>query len=223
MVEVTEKSTIKIPSCVVNKELIRELGELLENEKVLQDRLAYHIDTATKDAKSKKVKDFIEMEWGTDLREIKIETSDSAYPKLRTVIDFRPFYDSGFSLAGKDPTWVNGVTNRVQEVFKKHRTSYFRIENSKPLRVLCSFFVACAFFLPVYIAMQHYLPDSYSIIIVAVLVISNGTNGMYWLIDWLFPHFEHEGVLQTRIRKWIWIILFGSGLIPAIILKLIGF
>lgn len=223
MVEVTEKSTIKIPSCVVNKELIKEIGELLENEKMLQERLVYRIDTKTKDAKSLKVKDFIEMDWGNDLNAIEIETIDREYPKLRIKIDIRHLYYNVFSLAGKDPTWINGLTNRIQEIFKKHRTSYFRVENSKSLRILISFVVACvAFFLPIFIVLQHYLGES-SLRITAICSVSFGAWGMYSLMGWLFPHFEYEGILQRRIRKWIWIALFGSGLVPSIILKLIGF
>jgi hypothetical protein len=68
---------------------------------------------------------------------------------------------------------------------------------------------------------KSFLGESATLTIV-VLVASYGGFGIYYLVDWLLPYFEHEKLLQKRVRKWIWIILFGSGIVPAIILKLLG-
>lgn len=44
----------------------------------------------------------------------------------------------------------------------------------------------------------------------------------YFFLGWLFPKYEFGETLQKRLRKWIWSLLIGSGIITIIIDKLIS-
>lgn len=127
MPETIEKRTTKIPSCLVNKQLVQELGELLEGDKNFKGRLRYILDSRTRDMKSNEVKDFIEADWGSDLNKITIETMDYEYPQVEIKINFRHSSLSEYSLSSRDPTWSNGITSRVEKVFNNHKTNYHRI------------------------------------------------------------------------------------------------
>lgn len=69
MPEVTEKRTVRIPPCKVNKKLIEEIGKFLEGENL---EMYYSLDSRTKTIRSNDVNDFIEADWGSDLKEIAI-------------------------------------------------------------------------------------------------------------------------------------------------------
>ena len=77
--------------------------------------------------RSNEVKDFVRADWGVGLSKIIIETTDNGHPNLSIKINFRHADLSEYSLSARDPTWVNGITSRIEEVFSRHRTGYHRI------------------------------------------------------------------------------------------------
>lgn len=221
MSEITEKRTIKIPPCIVDKELIQEIGGLLQSEELCRNHLKYSLDSKTQDIESKKVEDFVKADWGSELNEIMIET-DCESPKVRVSIDFRNIYLSEFSVSGKDTTWVNGVTNRIHDIFRKHRPSYHRIKTNWFLKMLLTIITTGILCYPIFLLVNPLIVQNLVFIVLILFPAGYGGAGLYFLIEWLFPYLEYGEPLQKRMRKWIWIFLLGSGLIPAIILKILG-
>lgn len=225
MVEATQKTSVYIPSCIISKELIRQLGQLLESENLLKNRLIYSLDTNTKELTSKNANDFVQADWGSDLNKIKIDTIDNNFPQLTITMRLHEnskIYNK-FSLSSKDATWVNGLSKRIDEIFRNHRTSYYLLENSLSLRVGLACAISLALFMyPLYLLQQHSILSSNSVLIISILTIAYGAMGFTILIRWLLPHLDYESLPQKRVRKWVSIILIGSGLIPAIILRLLG-
>jgi len=221
MSKIIEKRTVKIPPVRVDKMLIREIGKLLESEELCKDRLSYSLDSKTQDLESKKVDDFVKANWGSELNEIKIET-DYESPRVRVEIDFRRTYMSEFSVSGTDATWVNGITNRMHDIFEKYRHSYYRIKTSWLMKLLVTIIVTAVLVYPIFLLVYPLIRENASFVFLIIFPAGYGGLGVFFLIDWLLPYFEYQETLQKRLRMWIWILLFSSGLIPAIILKLLG-
>jgi hypothetical protein len=216
-----EKRTVKIPSCIIDKSLLQEMGALLESDTLLQGRLSYSLDTKTKDVKSDKIEDFVRADWGSSINKITIET-DSNSPRLKININFQRPKTSEFSLSGRDSTWVNGFTSRIEDTFNKHKTSYQMIEHNSLLKICLTLLITTVLVLPVFLWAQHYPLFNSTTALSMTLLSGYGALGILVLVNWLLPHFEYEGALQKRVRKGILLLLFSSGIIPSIILKLIG-
>jgi len=216
-----EKTTVNIPSCAVDKPLIKELGEVLEKETVLEDHLRYFLDSEKRDVRRHKCKNFIASDWGKSaLNKITISTfPQSFYPKLKVEFNFHYPRLNRFSVAGIDSTWVNGIATTIESVFNTHRTSYGLIRDNKALRLFVTFALTAMLCLPIFLLIVRFagvlLIGQVTIVMMPFFLIS---AGVYFLIDWLFPHLEYEGMKQERIRKYIWITLFGTGIVPTIVL-----
>ena len=64
-------------------------------------------------------------------------------------------------------------------------------------------------------------------ILYSIILVMGGSLTVFALeslLSWLFPRFEYgKGSNSRRVRKWIWGLLVSSGLLMAIILKLLDF
>lgn len=217
-----EKTTVNIPSCIVDKPLIKELGEVLEKETVLEGHLHYFLDSEKRDVRRHKYKNFIATDWGKSaLNRITISTfPQSFYPKLKIEFNFHYAHPNRFSVAGTDSTWVNGIASQIENVFNTHRTSYSPIRDRKVLKLFVIFALAAILCLPIILLVVRFLNELYLInqVAVSLMPFCLISIGVFFLIDWLFPHLEYEGMKQKRIRKYIWVTLFSTGIVPTLVL-----
>lgn len=231
--EIVEKRSVKIPPCKIEKDLIREIGELLESQEPCENRLRYSLDTRSKDMKSRRVKDFVEAEWGLDINGIVIKAEytisdivdgkQEEIPEVEVNINFR--YRSGyFSVSGKDATWVNGIANQVEQIFDKYKLKYYQVKSNWLIKLPLIIATSLPLVYPIHLVSIRFLyfETETSLFFLLFLVSCLVAYGINKLIDWLFPYFEYGETPQAWARKWIWILLYGSGLIPSFILKLLG-
>lgn len=235
MSEILEKRTVKIPPCTIEKKLIQEIGELLESQNSCKDRVNYILDGKTKDVRSTRIKDFVNADWGSSINRITIETrpltsdysSDKCkeIPKVEVNISLLYPEQSSFEVSGKDATWVNGITEQIDAFFQKYRQSYHRIKTNWLVRIPLTVSLALILTYPILLVFAPFIRPEKLIdfyVYVGLLVSMLFVWGLSSLIGWLFPYLEYGETKQKRLRKWIWILLYGSGIIPSIILKLLG-
>lgn len=224
--KITEKRTVAIPPCRIEKALIREIGELLEKDDLCKDNVNYILDSKTRDIQSKRVKDFIEADWGSNIRNISIATSYLEKPEVRITIDFEHYFLSEFSVSGENATWVNGLSDQIGDTFRKYNQNITKVRTNPLIKVPLIIVISSVLVYPLLLAFSPFIkPDrllEYYVLVGFILsaVFFVAINA---LINWLFPYYEYGQTLQKSARKWIWFVLFGSGIIPAIILRYLGF
>ena len=243
MSKVVEKRTVKIPPCQISKDLIRKIGKLLESEKKLGGRITYILRGATRNITSERVDDFVKADWGFVVESISIGTSHGYpigdfYPaparaevgkeELNVTIQmYKQWGKPRFSVSGKDATLIEGLANRLENIFVMHRSGYHRLADGWFLKFLISVVLTILFEYPISIVIGTACAF-FGIMDTAIFtgaIVSSGILiliSQYSLVNWLFPYFEYGVTTQKKMRKWIWLVLAGSGLIPAVILKIIG-
>jgi len=223
MSKVTAKRTVKIPPCRIEKDLIREIGELLEKEELCKGRMYYRLDTKMSDVQSSKVNDFVKADWESDINKIELGTTDYQLPRVGVNFDFRRPEYSKFSVSGENATWVNGITNRIENKIKKYKLKYYTIKTNWLVKLPLTSAILVVLVYPIFLWLNSIPTIKENLFILIWLMFAFGFWGIYYLIQWLFPYFDYGDTLQKSMRKWIWVILFGSGIVPTIILKLLGF
>ena len=136
-----EQRKINIPSCKINKEILIELIEFLEEEakklKIDKDSmyLNFKIDSKDKDITGHTVESFREIKIPKQLEDISFHLYE--YPKgidIYIHLGFSWGSNPRFTVEGSDAIWVNGITSRLEEIFQYNRTKNYlfrkKIENS---------------------------------------------------------------------------------------------
>jgi hypothetical protein len=225
MSKITAKRTKKIPPCTIDKNLIKKVGTLLENDKSCNGRIEYKLDAKTSDVQASNVGDFIRADWGSDVNSITIRTNDFKSPEVRITFDFHRLFFNKFSVSGENATWVNGITNRLENIIEKNKVKYHLIKTSLIIRTSLAFISVLALIIPIFLFLNSIsiIKESNWQYSLSFIIFMFGFWGMNEFIQWLFPYFDYGDSLQKSMRKWIWVILFGSGIVPTIILKLLGF
>lgn len=225
-----EQRKINIPSCKINKEILIELTEFLEEEskKVKVDKnsnvsFGFTIDSKDKDITAHTVESFREIKIPKQLESIRFHLRDyKTGIDISINLEFSWASTSRFTVEGSDAIWVNGITSRLEEIFQYNKTKNYLFHEKKskiPIALGIAFLIAFS----ISFVMFSYLPDnledpkslddlfSYTI----TLGVSMFILFLYFL-EWLFPVIEFENYqIQIKIRK------IFSGIIVAIILGLI--
>jgi len=227
LVEITEKRTHRIPSCKVDKELLLDIGNLIDNSKRSGENVHYSLKAKSRDIRSQNLKEFA-AEPPKDAEEIRIRLSKP----WSTSIDVRFNLDEGFltsdhgevSVSDPDATWVHGVADRLNVCFEKKKLGYRAISERGELRAIIS--ISLTVFLFVSFGYVFLTLSSLDLETIATtLALAAMISGIFLDIGLkrLFPYFELESrPLPRKARKWIIGILIGSGLLPTIILKIFG-
>lgn len=211
MSKIIEKRTVNIPPCEVKKDLVKEIGELIEKEK-LYERLSYSLDTKTKDIESTRIDDFVKSDWGTDINSMTIRGRYQS-KTVNITIHFSYHHLSEFSVSGDDVIWVEGITTQITKLFEKYKQKYHQIRTNYFLKTsfisVISLYLAYRFLLPLSsLAEPDKLMEFYIVIGAFLTMISSFTLDS--LINWLFPYYEYGETLQKQIRKIAWTLLAGS-------------
>jgi hypothetical protein len=207
-----QKRTVPIQPTRVDKELIKDLGEMLENEKVTLV-LSYLADSETKEVKTDNIKDFVKSDWGKDLRILRIQSKKA----VRIDFNFREPNLSEYSVYGRNLTWVSGLERCIGERIRKNRLSYAFLKKGDWIKLPLIFLLTVLLCFPIFLGLSFL--DAAVLIVIPFVVIIMASSSLY---DWLFPYFEYGDTPQKKARRWIMLALFSSGIVPSILLKLIG-
>lgn len=229
LVRVTEKRTHKIPSCRVDKELLLDIGNVIESSIRKGEEVSYSLSAQSRDIQSKSLKEFA-TEPPKDAEEISMSLGKRwSFPRAINVkFDLEEEYLGGdkgkISVSDPEAIWVHGVADRLMACFEKKRLGYRVIAERGEIRVVISILLDILLFFSFgYVLSRISSLSLQDIAIILVLV------GMYFLLvlDFslkrLFPYFELENrPLPRKARKWILGVIIGSGLLPALVLRLLG-
>ncbi|MDH5595523.1 MAG: hypothetical protein OEY40_02255 [Candidatus Bathyarchaeota archaeon] len=228
LVQITEKRTQKIPSCRVDKELLLAIGNVIENSKRKGEKVYYNLKAKSRDIQSQNLKEFAS-EPPKDAEKISMRLSQSWLPSIEVEFDLEEEYFSighgEVSVSDPDSTWVHGTADRLIACFEKKRLGYRVISENGVIRAITS------------ISLTIFLFSSFAYILFTLFSLNADEDvfsafGLVALVfgicldigmKRLFPYFELESrSLPRKTRKIILGILIGSGLLPAIILKMLG-
>ena len=209
MFEIVEKKSFKIDSCLVNKKLIQKIGEIVGQLKTI-----YLFKSDSKDVKSDKIEQILGLDWPQNIREIRVEFSG---PLGNAVIDLkcgRGRKSYGHTLVtGSDPTWVEGVSSQLKNVFKSARVWYWCIAQYWQIRaVLSGMLLALLIWRlnhSLWLITSQYvsMPEISFFLLIFAVWFGIGVYPLerFWL--WIFPRYEFEQTSRQRIRRYLGAIL----------------
>lgn len=172
MSNITSKITIRIKPTRIEKNLVKELGELLEAENL---KLHYRLDSETQEAISLSIQEFISLDWGNDIQKITISTEYNSDPYVSIEMDFYESYSRKCYISGKNATWVNGVANRVNDIFRKYRLSYAPIKTNWLVKIAVPVILTLILVYPISLAFGLLTKDSIYFCLFGRTVSSYGT------------------------------------------------
>jgi len=227
LVKITEKRTHKIPSCRVDKELIFDIGNVIESSKRKDESVRYHLRAQSRDIQSQNLKEFAS-EAPKDVEEISMRLVKSWSTIIEVEFDLEEGYmttrHGKLSVSDPDATWVHGTADRLIACFEKKRLGYRSISERGEIRTTVS--ISLTIFM--FASFTYFLSRLFSLdmdLVASILVLAGMITFVILDIGLkrLFPYFELENrPIPRKTRKLIIGILIGSGLLPTIILKILG-
>ena len=250
---VTEKRTIKIPPCKIDKGLIREIGQIMEMEsekireevirdaersgiknakKFVDDMLSseyfpsYVLKAKSRDVESHKIEHFVDTKWPPDTYTISLSLGGRAFARdvginVEINLESTMAKRSRVSVSGRDATWVHGIADRIEQIIRTKKLGYGAFVDHEILRVTTYIILLLGGLGVAYFVSPTVMEERYNSIWVFYFVL--GVGFLEGIFRQLYPRFEFGGEpFPKKIRKWIWTIVVGSGVISAIVLKIIG-
>lgn len=232
MVEITEFRGSDIKSCRLTKEVIKEIGKLIEDEtKDFQDIVSpkFTLTSASRSFKSSKIEDFVKSKWPKDVTDISLGFAEGLFgTKMgnrsitkEVVIDFKLGKGSGptqnrYIVRCNESIWANGVSQRIEEIIDENKTlnDFFHKSRSFPISYLLSLVLITLGYYSIRPGPSSLGNEVFGVGFVAFLLYAFVVEDLF---KWLFPYIELEDQLnQTRFRKKI------LGVLLAIITSLIA-
>lgn len=228
LVKITEKRTHKIPSCRVDKELLLDIGKVIETSKRKGEQAYYNLKAQSRDVRSQNLEEFAS-EPPKDVEEISIRLSKGLWStSINVTFSLEESYMSvghgKISVSDPDATWVHGTTDRLIACFENKRLGYRKISERGEIRFIISaaltIFLCVSFGYVIFTLFSLELETVTSAFLLVGLILGILLD---FSLNRLFPYYELENrALPRRARKLILGILIGSGLLPTIILKILG-
>jgi hypothetical protein len=202
---------MNIPSIELSERTLTDICEII-NEQMKQGdddkpNVTYEIKEKTRDFETHNSEDFIRKAITRDLKRIKI-WYQLGERRITIDIAMERWGDSDYTVEGNDRTWVDGITARLDAIFKKYKTNndlfHGRWKNAIPIYIGLAVLVAGTIislgmtFDPVDPNGDNNL-DEYTILGGVASVLS--LAGWYALLNWLFPKSETEFTPQRKYRK----------------------
>jgi len=227
LVKITEKRTHKIPSCRVDKELLLDIGKVIESSKRKGEQAYYDLKAQSRDIRSQNLEEFAS-EPPNDVEEISIRLAKLWSTSINVKFSLEESYMSvghgKISVSDPDATWVHGTTDRLMACFENKRLGYRAISERGEIRFIISgaltIFLSVSFGYVIFTLFSLDLDTVASAFLLVGLILGLLLD---FSLNRLFPYYELENrALPRRARKLILGILIGSGLLPQIILKILG-
>lgn len=225
---ITEIREFKIQPCKVNKELIGLVGTILESDTTYpKEKKMYALESRFRKIESDNSRDFIATEWPNDAIRIAIGMGNS-YPLIVSIqINFKPS-EGTVKVSSSDATWANGISKRIEEAFVRKKLGYSGLIEDALSRWAATIVTWLSLSAALTFLILKAYRNSGTILdftqVFWLLFILGGFLGgawvIYYFLGWLFPKYEFGETVQKRLRKWIWSLLIGSGLIAWVIDRL---
>jgi hypothetical protein len=226
---ITEIREFKIQPCKIDKELIGSIGAILESDPACQkEKKVYTLESSFRKIESDNSRDFTSTEWPNDATRMQIAIG-TYYPLLVSIqIDFKSPGQGSVKVSSSDATWANGISKRIEEAFVRKKLGYSSFiedaisRGAVSLGTWFSLSIAFTFSILKANSNQGIILD-FAAVFSPLFIVGGPVGGIwiiYYFLGWLFPKYEFGETLQKRLRKWIWSLLVGSGLIAWIIDRL---
>lgn len=198
-------------------------------------RPSFSLLSSSRNVESRNIDGFIDAEWPTKINKISLSLGSESVGKQIVVnlyLERWRMKNSEVSVSGSNSVWVNGMAAQLVDIFEKNRLSYHLIVRHVSLRYLLSIVawisLSFAIMYPLWSIIKPFFKESVTFeILYPIILVMGGSLTVFaleFLLSWLFPRFEYgRGSNSRRVRKWIWGLLVSSGLLMAIILKLLDF
>lgn len=198
-------------------------------------RPSFSLYSSSRNIESTNVDGFISAEWPTKINQISMSLGSAPAGKrivVNVYLERWRMKNSEVSVSGSDSVWVNGMASQLEDIFEKNRLSYHFIVRHMSLRLMLSIVawisLSFAVMYPLWPIVKPFLREGLEFeLLYSIILVFGGFMMIYPLesvLSWLFPRLEYgKGSNSRRVRAWIWGLLVSSGLLMAIILKLLGF
>jgi hypothetical protein len=227
MVKITEKRTEKIPPSRIDNDLLFNLGQIMDEVRPTKNHVVSTIiNTDTRDIESedyKELKEGIKLTadtyrilMGLSTEELDVPWENAIYISIDTQ---SPKKRSRIRVRSNDSTWVQGVSDRLFEEFKKKRLNHRHIALYESLRLGISIGSSMLIMTVLGLALIEFpIIASFTTVVLLVLFYPM-TLLLKRGFDWLFPYFEIDvaDFKPSKYRKKILGLLWGSGFLGIII------
>jgi hypothetical protein len=236
MVKITAKRSENILPTRIDKDALSKLGQILKKECSDKQSLSISLYSDSSDIEIEDCKEFQNVEVPSDTYSIRMALSDivefhsiggfivGANP-IEIWMDMRQPKNSKVRVKGENNTWVSGVTSEIMKAFERKKLGYWFIAKYEFTRTLLSWFSSAVFGFYLGFALWHFGLEIFYAFIIALAFFGVMTSLLKRFFDWVFPYFEigNDDFKPRKFRRAVFGILITSGLLPAILLKLIGF
>lgn len=208
--------------------------EVKENIRSAVYEPVYRLESNVRNVESIEISSFIDTEWPVTVNSIKVSLGDFRSAK-RIAVDLHlegwRTSRSKVTVSGQDGVWVNGIAMRLESIFKDRQLSYSPLVSHQSLRVLVSliawFSLLYAVMYPLWPIVRTFLREGVVFEELYFVIALLGCFFAVWPLEEflkrVFPRFEYgKGSIARRARKWIWAIFVSSGLLSAVILRLLS-
>jgi len=225
-VNITEKSSSSIAPTRIDKELLMEVGEILKQECKEDCKVSIELYSDSKDIETGDSKAFQDLPIPADTYEVRMEIiSYDDYDPVEIEIDTKKPKNCKIRVMGENATWVRGASRRLTEAFEKKKLGYRHIAKYEPIRLFMSMVASALLSYVVGFGLLYskFFEPSYVMLFVVAFFYAMSLL-IKRFFDWIFPYFEiGSGDFKPRkFRKIALAILWGSGILPTILFKLLG-
>lgn len=227
MVKISEKRSLNIPPTRIDKELLIKVGQILKAECPKEHEISIQVYSDSRNIITENSEEFKNIEIPSDTYRIEMTIRHPIVlgkTPIQIEMDLRRPKNSKFRVMGENATWVHGVTELLSEAFEKKKLGYSYIAKSKNLRSLMSFATSLLLAYTIGSVVLFFNIEyntAFTSGLISFLVAIGLTDRFF---NWVFPYFEigNEDFSPPKVRKWALTILWGSGILPMIILKIFG-
>ena len=234
MVRISEKRSMRIPPVKIDNGLLVSVGEILKAECSENSVFSFGLYADSKDIETEDSKEFETQEIPPDTYAIEMTATAYAYTSLveeepwenpiEIEIDVRKPKNSQIRVRGEKASWVAGVSDSIVKVFEKKRRGYRYIASKEITRIVMAVTSSVLLCYVSGFALSLFHLEAAYLLIFIVIFFYFMTLILKRFFDWVFPYFEidSEEFLPRKVRKWALVLLWGSGIIPTIIFKILG-
>lgn len=212
-----EERTINIRSCKLDKSALKQICELLEEEKkpiknVDQESRVYlnfAVESKKKTITTDTTDSFLNL---LPKSFTQITLYFSTFTNDKQIFILLSFSDLNYArviVKGVDSIWTGGITTKIADLFEEYETKNwiankltYRIPLAIPIAMLIG---AVITFLELPTSYNEWNEEQfYNIVYLSAIVIFP----LIWIMGWLFPKIEYENMLiPTRLRRRIFVAL----------------
>ena len=208
----------KIPSCVISKNTIKKIAELLDSEigkipdedkKYSKPEFDIRIESKRRIITIHSSRELESQEIPRELKRIRIDFRWFKEPEMNIVIDLglQWWHDPEIRISGTNPIWVNGILGEINYILIQNPTRNELVHNNStriPIFLIGSTLFAIGIFFLISWMTAHGEDFTYiaGIPILAILSFTSGLSLSFSFIPWFFPRVEFEGRgIQKKLRK----------------------